>query len=43
MRHAVAAGRLARRAGRMPRRYFALASSPAEGRARLDPERPAFG
>ncbi|GAA2805740.1 thiazole synthase [Streptomyces showdoensis] len=43
MRHAVEAGRLAHRAGRIPRRRFAEASSPREGRARLDPERPAFG
>ncbi|GGX95931.1 thiazole synthase [Streptomyces hiroshimensis] len=43
MRHAVEAGRLAYRAGRIPRRHFAEASSPAEGLARLDPERPAFG
>nr|WP_078843212.1 thiazole synthase [Streptomyces albus] len=43
MRHAVEAGRLAHRAGRIPRRHFAEASSPAEGRATLDPERPAFG
>lgn len=42
MRHAVEAGRLAHRAGRIPRRHFAEASSPTEGRARLDPERPAF-
>ncbi|MBP2402415.1 thiazole synthase [Streptomyces syringium] len=42
MRHAVHAGRLAHRAGRIPRRHFAEASSPAEGLARLDPERPAF-
>ncbi|MEU6395155.1 thiazole synthase [Streptomyces sp. NPDC046939] len=42
MRHAVEAGRLAYRAGRIPRRHFAEASSPTEGRARLDPERPAF-
>jgi thiazole synthase len=42
MRHAVEAGRLARRAGRIPRRHFAEASSPHEGRAALDPERPAF-
>ncbi|RKN06130.1 thiazole synthase [Streptomyces radicis] len=42
MRHAVAAGRLAHRAGRMPRRHHAEASSPAEGLAALDPERPAF-
>ncbi|MFJ9828468.1 MULTISPECIES: thiazole synthase [unclassified Streptomyces] len=42
MRHAVEAGRLAHRAGRIPRRHFAEASSPTDGRARLDPERPAF-
>ncbi|MEX2973294.1 thiazole synthase [Streptomyces sp. C184] len=42
MRHAVEAGRLAARAGRIPRRHFALASSPTEGMADLDPERPAF-
>ncbi|NUK79066.1 thiazole synthase [Streptomyces lunaelactis] len=42
MRYAVGAGRLARRAGRIPRRHFAEASSPVEGRAALDPERPAF-
>ncbi|MFE5854895.1 thiazole synthase [Streptomyces sp. NPDC056500] len=42
MRHAVAAGRLAGRAGRIPRRHFALASSPETGRAEFDPERPAF-
>ncbi|MEV4924235.1 thiazole synthase [Streptomyces roseoverticillatus] len=42
MRHAVEAGRLAHRAGRIPRRHFAEASSPAEGLARLDPERPEF-
>ncbi|CAM5538226.1 Thiazole synthase OS=Streptomyces glaucescens OX=1907 GN=thiG PE=3 SV=1 [Streptomyces glaucescens] len=42
MRHAVEAGRLAHRAGRIPRRHFAEASSPTEGRAHLDPERPAF-
>ena len=42
MRHGVEAGRLAYRAGRIPRRHFAEASSPAEGRASLDPERPAF-
>ncbi|MCL6298357.1 thiazole synthase [Streptomyces kronopolitis] len=42
MRHAVEAGRLAHRAGRIPRRRFALASSPTQGRAELDPERPAF-
>src|SRR5882757_2683307 len=33
MRHAVEAGRLARRAGRIPRRHFAEASSPVEGLA----------
>ncbi|OEV30151.1 thiazole synthase [Streptomyces nanshensis] len=43
MRHAVASGRLAARAGRIPRRHFAEASSPVEGVAALDPERPAFG
>ncbi|MEV7887846.1 thiazole synthase [Streptomyces sp. NPDC002817] len=42
MRHAVEAGRLAYRAGRIPKRHFAEASSPKEGLARLDPERPAF-
>jgi thiazole synthase len=42
MRHAVVAGRLAHRAGRIPRRHHALASSPAAGTAELDPERPAF-
>jgi thiazole synthase len=42
MRHAVAAGRLAYRAGRIPRRHFAEASSPVDGLAALDPERPAF-
>ncbi|MEV7086605.1 thiazole synthase [Streptomyces sp. NPDC093085] len=42
MRHAVAAGRLARLAGRIPRRHFAEASSPVAGVAALDPERPAF-
>ncbi|SDN70806.1 thiazole synthase [Actinacidiphila guanduensis] len=31
MRHAVAAGRLAHRAGRIPRRHFALASTPTTG------------
>jgi thiazole synthase len=35
MRHAVEAGRLARRAGRIPRRLFAQPSSPTEGRADL--------
>lgn len=33
MRHAVEAGRLAFRAGRIPRRFYAQASSPTEGRA----------
>ncbi|MBV9023119.1 MAG: thiazole synthase [Streptomycetaceae bacterium] len=50
MRHAVEGGRLARRAGRIPRRHHAQASSPAEGLATFggvcdgafDPERPAF-
>lgn len=43
MRHAARAGRLAWRSGRIPRRHFAEASSPSEGMARFDPERPAFG
>lgn len=43
MRHAVEAGRLAHRAGRIPRRHLADASSPTDGLAALDPERPAFG
>jgi thiazole synthase len=38
----VEAGRLAYRAGRIPRRHFAQASSPVTGLATLDPERPAF-
>ncbi|MET7762050.1 thiazole synthase [Streptomyces sp. NPDC005393] len=42
MRCAVEAGRLAYRAGRIPRRHFAHASTPVEGLAALDPERPAF-
>ncbi|MBT2504650.1 MULTISPECIES: thiazole synthase [Streptomyces] len=42
MRHGVEAGRLAYRAGRIPRRHYAEASSPGAGRAALDPERPAF-
>jgi len=42
MRDAVTAGRLAYRAGRIPRRHHALASSPAGGTAEFDPERPAF-
>ncbi|WP_431952467.1 thiazole synthase [Actinacidiphila sp. bgisy167] len=43
MRHAVEAGRLAYRAGRIPRRHHATASSPTAGVAAFDPERPAFG
>ncbi|HEX5740900.1 MAG TPA: thiazole synthase [Pilimelia sp.] len=35
MRHAVVAGRLAYRAGRIPRRYHALPSTPDEGRPEL--------
>ncbi|WJV49296.1 thiazole synthase [Streptomyces flavofungini] len=42
MRHGVLAGRLAYLGGRIPRRHFAEASSPTDGRAALDPERPAF-
>lgn len=42
MRHGVEAGRLAHLAGRIPRRHFATASSPSQGVADLDPERPAF-
>ncbi|MCZ4121607.1 thiazole synthase [Streptomyces sp. H39-S7] len=42
MRHGVRAGRLAFRAGRIPRRHHAAASSPVEGVAAFDPERPAF-
>lgn len=42
MRDAVTAGRLARRAGRIPRRHHALPSSPMEGVPDFDPERPAF-
>lgn len=42
MRQAVQAGRLAYRAGRIPRRHFAEPSSPTDGRAALDPEQPAF-
>lgn len=42
MRRAVEGGRLAYRAYWIPRRHFAEASSPVEGRAVLDPERPAF-
>jgi thiazole synthase len=42
MRHAVVAGRLAHRAGRIPRRHHALPSSPTAGLADLDLEHPAF-
>ncbi|WBB96320.1 MULTISPECIES: thiazole synthase [unclassified Solwaraspora] len=35
MRHAIEAGRLAGRAGRIPRRYHALASTPDDGRPEL--------
>ncbi|WP_042386027.1 thiazole synthase [Streptacidiphilus melanogenes] len=42
MRKAVEAGRLAHRAGRIPKRFHAEASSPMEGRASFDPEAPAF-
>lgn len=42
MRCGVEAGRLAWRAGRIPRRHYAVPSSPADGTATLDPERPAF-
>jgi len=35
MRHAVEAGRLAARAGRIPRRFHALASTSDEGRPDL--------
>ena len=38
MRHAVEAGRLAYRAGRIPRRLYARASTPAYGMAELDPD-----
>ena len=41
-RKAVEAGREAFRAGRIPRRHHAQASSPADGLAAFDPERPAF-
>lgn len=37
MRHAVEAGRLAHRAGRIPRRLYAEASTPEEGRIELGP------
>jgi thiazole synthase len=42
MRRAVEAGRLAYRAGRIPRRFHAEASSPTTGRAAFDPEAPDF-
>jgi len=42
MRRAVEAGRLAYRAGRIPRRFHAEASSPMAGLAALDPEAPDF-
>jgi len=42
MRRAVEAGRLAYRAGRIPRRFHAEASSPMAGRAAFDPEAPDF-
>nr|WP_194906542.1 thiazole synthase [Catenulispora rubra] len=42
MRHAIEAGRLARAAGRMPKRYHAQASSTMDGRAHLRDEVPAF-
>lgn len=42
MRYATQAGRLAWQAGRIPRRHFAEASSPTDGIAVFDPERPAF-
>jgi thiazole synthase len=42
MRHAVEAGRLAYRAGRIPRRHYARASSTSAGVAAFDPEAPAF-
>lgn len=38
MRHAAEAGREAFLAGRMPRKYYAEASSPTEGRVRTPPE-----
>ena len=40
MRHAVEAGRLAHAAGRIPRRSFARASSPTEGRIAMGPDAP---
>ncbi|WP_268908158.1 thiazole synthase [Catenulispora pinistramenti] len=42
MRHAIEAGRLARGAGRMPKRYHAQASSTMDGRAHLRDEVPEF-
>jgi thiazole synthase len=42
MRHAITAGRLARVAGRVPKRYHAQASSAMAGRADLRDEVPAF-
>ncbi|SHL85155.1 thiazole synthase [Actinacidiphila paucisporea] len=42
MRHAVTAGRLAHRAGRIPRRHHALPSSPTTGLPTSHPEMPAF-
>jgi len=42
MRHAVQAGHLAHRAGRIPRRHHALPSTPTEGTPDLHPEHPAF-
>ena len=42
MRHAITAGRLARTAGRVPKRYHAQASSTMTGRADLRDEVPAF-
>jgi thiazole synthase len=42
MRHAITAGRLARIAGRVPKRYHAQASSSMSGRADLRNELPAF-
>ena len=42
MRRAVEAGRLAFRAGRIPRRFHAEASSPMAGMAAFDPEAPDF-
>jgi len=36
IRHAVTAGRLARAAGRIPRRLYAQASTPDDGRVEVD-------